>query len=289
MIQKLAFSMLPLLLASNQLQLTEEDIKNNRNYYEVIGATTGEKIEEKLYASQRLIETHIKSVSAIKKALANEGIDPASVRVLLYYDGLTIDDSLLPRMWQTKTHPNTISSPWLDLTRTVTTSGETRITIRIDATAARLLKDLYSEDKYKESGFLSIPSIEQSCYFKVSNEYEKYDLDKKIAVNKTRKIYNCVPKKLREPLLSLFQTSEYTKIANFSSFSWGVHNQLFMRCQDKVEKYYEELYPQLAIRGLQILESEFDPTAVCRFMRDSSSSGQTSCADVQDSLNPSLS
>ena len=35
--------------------------------------TTGKKIEETLYAGERVIETHITTVSAIKEALINEG------------------------------------------------------------------------------------------------------------------------------------------------------------------------------------------------------------------------
>ena len=265
MIQRLfSICMLPVLLASTQLKLAEEEIHNNRDYYEVIGATTGKKIEEIMYAEKRVIETHITAVSAIKKALANEGIDPASVRVLLYYDGLTIDDSLPPRMWQAKPHPNTISSPWLDLTRTVTTSGKTQITIRIDATAARLMRDVYSkpEDKtnnIENNNFLSIPSVKVSCFKKIINEYEKYGVIKKLAVEQVREIYGCVPEQLREPLLSLFQSSKQSGMRMvFGGFNFNVYDQLFLNCQDEAEEYYRELYPHLAVRGLEILEDEYN-------------------------------
>jgi hypothetical protein len=269
-IQKLlSIAMLPLLLTSNDLKFAEQDLQNNRDYYEVINATTGEKIEDKLYTEDRLIETHITAVSAIKKALANEGIDPSKVRILLYYDSLTVGDSSLPRMWQTKPHPDTITSPWLDLTKTVTNSGETTITVRIDVTAARLLKDLYSkpEDKSNEGSFLSIPTMKESCFRKIIFEYQKaasetLGLDAKWVANKTRKNYSCAPKKLREPLLSLFQSSkqEISHISMiFGLFDRSVHSQLFLYCQDEVKKYYSELYPRLAVRGLQILESESNP------------------------------
>jgi hypothetical protein len=260
--------MFPLLLASTQLKLTEQDLQNNRDYYEVINATTGEKIAKKLYTEERLIETHITVVSAIEKALANQGVAPSTVKVLLYYDGLAINDSWPPRIWQNKPHPDTITSPWLDLTKTVTNSGETRITIRIDATAARLLSDLYSkpEDKSNASGFLSIPSIKESCYSEML--YHKYEkvfievigIDKKWVANQFRKSYSCVPKELREPLLSLFQSSNHSGIRlAFGGLSFTVPSQLFVHCQDEAEKYYSELYPQLAVRGLQILESELNP------------------------------
>lgn len=253
---------LPLLIGSVNSEITEKNIENNRDYYEVIGATTGRKIEEKLYSEKRVIETHLTAVSAIKKAFANEGINPTSVKVLLYYDGLTISDSAPARMLQTKAHPNTISSPWLDLTKTVTTSGETRITIRIDATAARLLSDLYSkpEDKSNQDDFLSIPSIKQSCYFKVSDKYEKYGLTRKLAASKVREIYSCAPEELREPLLSLFKSSNHFGVGTtFPAFSYSVHNQLFLHCQDEAEEYYSDIYSQLAIQGLQILKGKFNP------------------------------
>lgn len=251
----------PFLVGSNHLQLIEEDIQNNRDYYEVINATTGDEIEKRLYTEDRVIEAHITAVLAIKKALINKGIDPSSIRVLLYYDGLTIADDSPPRLWHNKSHPDTISSPWLDLTRTGTTNGETKLTVRIDATAARLLIDLYSEpeDQSQIDGFLAIPSVKESCHFKVSNQYEKYGLDKKLAADKVRKIYDCVPEKLREPLLSLFQSSGLAIFDNSSFFPWSVHNQLFLHCQDEVEQYYSKLYPHLAIRGLKILEDEFNP------------------------------
>ena len=220
----------PFLLGSANLELTEQDIQNNRAYYEVINATSGQKIEKQLYAGKRVIQTHIATVLAIKEALGNQGIDPEKVRVLLYYDGLTISDSAPKRMWQTKSHPDTISSPWLDLTKTDTTSGETKITIRIDVTAARLLSDLYSDPEYKSKvdDFLSIPSIKQSCFSRMLNEYENYGLDKKLAVDKVRKIYGCVPEKLREPLLFLFRSSGLAILGNSSFFPWSVHNQMFL-------------------------------------------------------------
>jgi hypothetical protein len=45
----------------------------------------------------------------------------------------------------------------------------------------------------------------------------------------------------------------------FGLFDHSVHSQLFLYCQDEVKKYYSELYPRLAVRGLQILESESNP------------------------------
>ncbi len=263
--------MFPLLLASTPLKLTEEDIQNNRDYYEAIDATTGEKIEERLYTDDRVIETHIATVSTIKEALANEGIDLSTVRVLLYYDGLTVSDSSLPRMWQAKPHTDTITSPWLDLTKAVTTSGETRITIRIDATTARLMSDLYSKPKNRsdKGGFLSIPSIKGSCFRKIINKYEIAFLktfgrlippvsqDAKGAFKEFHKSFDCAPEELKEPIMSLIKSSDKNFVGmGFGGLDFTTYDQLFLHCQDEAEKYYSELYPRLAVRGLQILESK---------------------------------
>jgi hypothetical protein len=276
MIQKLlSIAMLPLLVASSHLQLTEEDIQNNRDYFEVIDAATGKKEERTLYDDKPVIQTHIMAVSAIKKALADEGINPSNVKVLLYYQGLTISDDSAPGMWQNKPHPDTISSPWLDLTKTETTAGETRITIRIDATASRLLSDLFPESANKSniSGFLEIPAIKESCYSKLINTYQSvllesfYSQRRLESTNKksvegeargeVRKEYSCVPEELREPLLSLMGISDiYIAKIDIPLLYITSVESLNNRCHNEAEQYYSELYPQLAVRGLQILENE---------------------------------
>jgi hypothetical protein len=98
-IQKLlSIAMLPLLITSSHLKLAQNDINSLNKDYEVIQATTGEKESPRFYAEDPVVETHIQTVSAIKKALAEEGIDPSQVRVLLYYDPIVIRDDSLPRI-----------------------------------------------------------------------------------------------------------------------------------------------------------------------------------------------
>ncbi|NJL52214.1 MAG: hypothetical protein HC930_08335 [Hydrococcus sp. SU_1_0] len=204
--------------------------------------------------------------------MANEGVDPSTVKVLLYYDHLIIDDSKPPRMWQVKPHPNTVTSPWLDLTRTVTNSAKNRITVRIDATGGRRLSDLFAkpEDIFNVSGFLSIPSIARSCSSRIISKYETAKRERlkslgtseskseKWVVNEAQKSTKCAPEELREPLLSLIQSSDQPdRITDL--FSLGVFGHLVNNCQDEAEEYYSELYPRLAVRGLQILESESTP------------------------------
>ena len=263
--------MFPLLLGSAQSRLTKTEIRNNRDYYEVIGATTGEKIEKTLYADERVIETHIKSVSAMRKTLTNEGIDPESIRVLIYYDNLIVDDSLLHRMWRTEDHPNTITSPWLDITKIITIFGETKITIRIDATGSRHLSDLFtkSENISNIGNFLSIPSITRNCSSRIISKYETAKLERfknigtseskssRWVVDETRKSTGCAPKELRDPLISLIQSSdEHITITNSFLFNLSVFGHLVFNCQDEAEEYYSELYSNLAVKGLQVMESK---------------------------------
>lgn len=261
------FLVSPLLLGASSLEITEENIKNNRDYYEVIGATSGEKIEKKLYAPKRVIQTHVTAISAIREALVIEGVDLATVRVLLYYDDLTVSDSAPARMWQTKAHPDTISSPWLDLTKTVTISGEIRMTVRIDATVARLINDLYSksENKLYDDNFLSIPSIKQSCYSEIINKYEvvsraitksgfAFPISQEITEKNREYLqsFECVPRELRESLRYFFKGSS----SYFGGIDFGVNDRLFFHCQDEAEEYYIKLYSQLIVRELQILENK---------------------------------
>ena len=91
------------------------------------------------------------------------------------------------------------------------------------------------------------------------DEYERHGLNEELAVDKARKIYSCVPEKLKEPLLALFQSSPLKNIDGHSFFDWSVYFQLSLHCQDEAEQYYSELYPRLAIRGLKIIEDEYNP------------------------------
>lgn len=251
MIQKLLIiSMFPLLLNSSNLKLAQNDINSLNKDYEVIQATTGEKESPRFYAEDPVVETHIQTVSAIKKALADRGIDPDRVRVLLYYDPIAIRDDSPPRIWNSKPHPNTITSPWLDMTKTVTTSGETRITIRIDATAARVISDLFSkpEERDNVSSFLSIPTLTESCLFWMTEQYTKARFEGGLIPDS---LY-CAPEDLRKPLLSLFKSAK----PSTGSLAEPVIFEFSYYCQNSARKYYSQLYPSLAIRGLKILESE---------------------------------
>ena len=254
----LTIAIFPLLLALTQLKLSQNNINTQNRDYEVIEATTGKKTDNiEYYAEDPVIETHRAAVSAIKKALANEGIDTSKVRIMLYYDPIAIRDDSPPRIWNSKSHPNTVSSPWLDLTKTVTTSGETRITIRIDATSSRVINDLFSkfENKRNASEFLKIPSIRESCFKWISDQYPTVRLKSEILkTNNLTQIFNCAPEEIRESLLLLFKSSNQSTTG---SFTFNAINQLNYSCQDVARQYYSELYPRLAIQGLQNLKSEF--------------------------------
>lgn len=240
----------PFLLGSTQLKLTEQDIQNNRDHYEVIEATTGRKETSQFYAEDAVIETHIETVLAIKKALAKEGINSSQVRILLYYDPIAIRDDSPPRIWNSKSHVNTISSPWLDLTKTINTSGETRITIRIDATSSRLISDLFSQPDNKQniSSFLKIPSLTDSCLLWMTNQYIAARFEGGLL---SEDLY-CASEELKEPLLLLFKSSN----SSTGSFIFPVINELDYYCQDEARKYYSEFYPRLAVQALHILRGK---------------------------------
>ena len=261
MISKLLSIPILLLLASTNLKLTVEDIekiKNNRDYYEVIEATTGKEETSQFYAEDEVIKTHIEAVSALKKALANEGIDTSKVRIMLYYDPIAIRDDSPPRIWNSKFHPNTVSSPWLDLTKTITTNGETRITIRIDATAARVISDLFykPEEKDDVGSFLSILSIRESCFLWIGNTYLNAKFNSgTLELKQIPRSFDCVPEELREPLLFLFESSH----PGLGSLAEPVINQLDYYCQNIAREYYSELYPNLVTKALQIIKSESKP------------------------------
>lgn len=255
--QLLTISILPILLSSNLTQLTIEDIekiKNYPDYYEVIGATSGENITSEWYAEDTVIKTHIILVSAIEEALANQGIDPTKIRVLIYYDPIAIRDDLPPRIWNSQPHPNTVSSPWLDLTKTTNISGEELITIRIDATAARVISDLFSESKNKDNtaGFLEIPSVKQSCLLLTTGQYTEAIFEGGLTPNELF----CSPKELRKPLISLFKSAK----TSTGSLYEPIVFELAYYCQNAVREYYGELHPQLAVKAMQIFDSraEYD-------------------------------
>ena len=109
------------------------------NKYKVINATTLIEHTGGTYTGELNEQTHLITTSAIKKALIEEGIDASAIEILLYFDYVSISDDLPSRKWDSKFKPNTVSSPWLELTKTVTDLGKEKIVIGIDATYARLI------------------------------------------------------------------------------------------------------------------------------------------------------
>lgn len=243
---------MPFLLSSSHLELTESDIQNHRDYYEVIGATTGKKEEAEVYALDEIVKTHAITVSALRKAMIKEGIDTSQVEILVYYDPLIIRDDSPPRIWNSKPHPDTITSPWLDVTKIKTTSGGTKITIRIDATSARVVSDLFSESEGKKNtnSFLSIPSIRESCLWWMTARYTEAKFEGGLTPDN---LY-CAPKELRKPLISLFRSAK----PSTGSLDEPVIFEFVYYCQDAAREYYSKLYPRLVVQALQILESKSD-------------------------------
>ena len=62
-----------------------------------------------------------------------------------------------------------------------------------------------------------------------------------------------MPEELREPLLFLFGQA---KLNSYSSIAFASIYELDYYCQNAAREYYSELYPRLAVKALQILESQ---------------------------------
>lgn len=260
MIKKLAVNLflLPSFIVQTNLNCFAQTKPSYFNNYTVINATTLTEHTGGTYTGELNEQTHLITTSAIKKALIEEGIDASAIEILLYYDWMFINDNLSSVKWDSKYRSNTISSPWLELTKTVSDSGETKIVIRIDATYARLINDLFSEpdDKYKMNSFLGIPSVQQTCFEQMTENYQAIKLSsEELTVSKVPNSFNCAPEELRKPLLSLFKSSSQ----EFSEpFLNHVAEELDSNCQDAARQYYEKLYPRLAVRALRILNNEFN-------------------------------
>ncbi|MEL6988588.1 MAG: hypothetical protein AAGK97_12260 [Bacteroidota bacterium] len=227
------------------------------NKYRIINATTLTEHTIGAYTGRLNEQTHLIITSAIKEALVKEGVKPSEIEILLYFDYISIIDDTPIREWDSKPKPNTISSPWLELTETVTDSGEKKTVVRIDATYARLIYDLFSKqpsNKLDSDDFLEIPSIRDSCLFQAIESYPPIKISSEdFNVREVPDSFDCVPEQLREPLLSLFKSSEQDFIG---SFEIPVFRELGYHCQDAARKYYGELFPRLAVQALRILEGE---------------------------------
>lgn len=260
MIKKLAINALLLLCAvflncSSYVAQTKPPYWNK---YKVINATTLTEHTGETYTGELNEQTHLITTSAIKKALIAEGVDASAIEILLYYDWMFINDDVVPVKQRLQSDNNTISSPWMQLTKTVSDSGETKIVIRIDATYARLIYDLFSEsgDQYNTNSFLGIPSVQQTCFKQMTESYQTIKLSsEELTVGKVPNSFNCAPKELRKPLLSLFKSS----LQEFSEpFLNHVAEELDSNCQNIARQYYERLYSRLAVRALNIINNEFN-------------------------------
>lgn len=259
MINKLVINLLllPGFMIQTSLSCVAQTKLPNLNKYKVINATTlVEHTTGGAYTGEENEQTHIITTSAIKEALINEGVEPSAIEILLYFDYVSISDDLPQRQWDSKPKPNTISSPWLELTETVNSYGENKIVVRIDATYARLIYDLFSKhssDTSNANDFLEIPSIRSNCLGQAIRSYPPVRLNSpSLTLHEFSDSFDCVPEQLREPLLSLFKSSKQDFIG---SFEFPVFRELEYHCQGTAREYYRELYPQLAVQALKILKS----------------------------------
>ena len=162
MVKKLAINLflLPCFIVSNNSKCIAQVNPPYINKYRIINATTLTEHTVGAYTGEENEQTHLITTSAIEEALIEEGVDASAIEILLYFDYVSISDDLPPRKWDSKSKPDTVSSPWLELTETITNSGDKKIVIRIDATYARLIYDLFSKpplSKSNSDNFLEIP------------------------------------------------------------------------------------------------------------------------------------
>ena len=223
------------------------------NKYKVINATTLTEHTGGAYTGRLNEQTHLITTSAIK-----EGVDASEIEILLYFDWMFINDDITPIKQHLQSNNNTISSPWMQVTKTVSDSGEIVLLIRIDATYARLINDLFSEsgDQYNKNSFLGIPSVQQTCFKQMTESYQTIKLSsEELTVSTVPNSFNCAPEELRKPLLSLFKSSRQ----EFSEpFLNHVVEELDSNCQIVARQYYKKLYSRLAVRALSILNNEFN-------------------------------
>lgn len=246
---------LSFLISSNNSCFGQDKMTYSNNY-EVIYAVTGKKIGFKDYAEEPVLQTHHAIVSAVKKAFAEEGVDASAINISLYYADLFPGGNLPRKNRHSVSSKNTILSPWMKLTKTVSNSGATGIEIHFDVTHFRLVFDLFSEsnDKTETNNFLEIPFVSSTCMKEMTEGYT--DAVQNSEDRKVREIpdaFSCAPESVRQPLLSLFKSSPQDFV---SPFVVNVMEELIFNCQDAARQYYSELYPRLAVKALQILESE---------------------------------
>ncbi len=275
MIKKIAVSLLSLsfLIGSSPLSCFGLDNVADSNNYEIIDAVTQIKLQ-KVYARTDIIQMYLVATAAMKDKILEKETDISSINIALYY-AMFLEFSLplanSPKeKWYPQRGERTISSPWLELTETVSVDGAREIEIRIDATGPKFVMDLFSDpyprlimdsffnpnDRAITTNFLQVDPMSETCFVEATGSYKDVSIGGSTVIFPSG--FSCVSEPLRRPLLSLFLSSKQEFFLPFRPY---VFDKLY-ECQDIAQDYYSELYTGLAIRALEILNSESEPEAM---------------------------
>ena len=251
----------PFLLGSTCLS-TDKNNTNDFNSYQIIDIVTGEKKDPTSYTEEEVMQTYSFITSLIMKTLAKEGVDLSTVDITLYFAWmLGLEDS--PKIkWLSTKDKQTISSPWMELTKIISSTGDTAFTIRLDATYSRLIFDVFGESKYETTAgnFLGVPLVKDTCFQKIVYDYlDAVASSENLIIRQVPKSFDCAPEILRKPLFNWFESSQL----DFSgTFLFYVLKELDVNCQDAAREFYKELYSLLAVRALEILDSQLEPNPI---------------------------
>lgn len=236
-----------------------EDNKNNTNdfnSYQIISAGTGNKYNLEAFKEVEIIKKNAVIISNIKELLLEKDIDISQIDISIYLDELATDSSLPKNKIKNIVDSHIISSPWIELVQSINDSEEIEIELKIDAGYVRLMMDLFS---YRNEAtivkyFREIPLMDSACFHKIERAYISNEMFDDYEIFELVDAFECAPKPIRRPLLSLFESSPQTDLFPMTEFIY----QTLDSCLSIAEKYYSELYPRLTLRALQILKGELN-------------------------------
>ena len=254
------FLISPFLLASTFL--SSEKVNPDFNTYRIIVPQTRNEYDYDTYSKEvEIIQTNSYVVSLIKEYLFKNDIDISNINITLYLEELST--SRKGNKLKNTINPSSkiVSSPWMELIETTNFDGEVERELKIDAGYVRLMLDLFADpkEKFVTETFQEVSSLSQTCFRKIEDAYTSYMTRKYLIYGRElfelTSAFDCAPEPIRIPLLSVFLSASQTDLFPMIE---PVYQRL-ERCLPTAQEYYSELYPRLALRALQILESDSTP------------------------------
>lgn len=253
-IKKLSIFIVLLLLLSSTCLSAEKNKKGDFNSFQIISVGTSNRYDLEAFGEVEIIKTHLNVITNIKKVLLKNKIDVSKIDVSMYVDELATDKNIQRKKWKSVDNSDTVSSPWIEVVQGINNYGKTETELKIDAGYVRLMMDLFS---YKNESiiikdFRAIPLIDSACFHKIERAYISNQMFDGYEIFELADAFKCAPKPIKRPLLSLFESSPQTDLFPMTEFVY----QTLDSCLSTASEYYTELYPRLALKGLQILKSE---------------------------------